>query len=273
MLSAIESLRETAEEYRAELIEEATWAKYIEDLAEIASQWIEMQSPDISYSGEEYWPIARANSNIVQYSGYFGGQSQIAIDCTAVTSATSSMMGHSLSHAQFENDTSKLYNQYDQVVRRQNWFAHTETDLNRLNLNNIGGEIRNPVTLLREANTALANPSDASTSPSAVLIPIREAIQEIIAELIRRRPEQKKTRNIQAKVESILRQTHKPEIEEKNIEILSKRASEIVKELSNSKQSNISRQEIRNLLIRSITFMKEFLYAIDETKLKSISNN
>jgi len=163
MLSAIESLRETAKEYRAELIEEATWAKYIEDLAEIVSQWIEMQSPNISYSGEEYWPIARANSNIARYSGYYGGQSQIAIDGTAVTSATSSMMSHSLSHAQFENETSQLYNQYDQVVRQQDWFAYTETDLNRLNLNS-PGSAASYLTAPPQIRTSAINASGSSES-------------------------------------------------------------------------------------------------------------
>lgn len=100
------------------------------------------------------------------------------------------------------------------------------------------------------------------------LIPMRECIETVIAELIRRRRNQEPARSQQDKIHSIGNQLSRPGIVKSVIVNWAIEWGRLVEELSGSKQVQLSREEWRNLLRRATLFLQGFLQGLDSTKLR-----
>jgi hypothetical protein len=75
--------------------------------------------------------------------------------------------------------------------------------MRRLGLDSRGGNANTPVQLLEEARGALERPVAGEGGPVSVLISLRESIDAVITELIRRRPAQGKVKGWKGKVTDI----------------------------------------------------------------------
>jgi hypothetical protein len=115
---------------------------------------------------------------------------------------------------------------------------------------------------------AYETPVTQSSPVNTSLIPMRESIETIIQELMRRRPRQEPAKNQKGKIISIGEQLARDGISRSDIESWALQWEKLANELSGSKQANISRDEWRDLLRRAALFLQEILQGLDPTKLR-----
>ena len=174
-----------------------------------------------------------------------------------------------------------------QVVSSANWVrpaalkevsafigSHTkipdiEGSLHRLGLDKIHGDVRSPLSLIEEAKMALDRPTSDATYPTAVLIPLRSCINLIIDQLLRRRRLPEAASSRKAKVLSICNQCCKSGIDPVRIDSLAASADEQNDVLSSYKDRSASRAQLQIHFDSAVLFIKSFLDALDETKLKT----
>ena len=100
------------------------------------------------------------------------------------------------------------------------------------------------------------------------LIPMWEALEITIQELMRCRPTQKPVKNQQSKILSIGAQLAQRGISQSDIQSWALQWNKLTNDLSGSKQANISRNEWRDLLRRAALFLQELLQGLGQTKLR-----
>lgn len=113
-----------------------------------------------------------------------------------------------------------------------------------------------------EAPVTQNNPATTS------LIPLRESINMIISELIRRAPAQRKAKNEKEKICFILEELSLRPIEEIEKEEFSKQWSSINDELSESKSLAYTRNKWHECLLIATNFIIGFLGCLDHNKLR-----
>ncbi len=155
------------------------------------------------------------------------------------------------------------------VLEHGKWKEKAEKEIKRIELNNSASGRRNPLLLLNDAQDAFLRPPSEHTNPTAVLIPLREAIESSIAILLKKRPQQEKTRNISSKIHSIAKQLKYDSITESDIDTLANESEKIKDILSSAKQNSFSRDEIRILYIRGCSFLVSILGIIDNSRFKN----
>lgn len=197
---------------------------------------------------------------------YIGRYTTInTITTSAVTSMASQIVG-SLAFNPLEHSVVQL----NKVVEKAEWAQKAGEELIRLGLDAAIPGKQSALNLLQEAQQAFLKPSAPNVSPIGVLIPVREAIKTAIAELLRRRPTQESTkRKISNKVLSIGKQCLKTTVPQTELNELASEAEHLIDVLSSAKEDTMERERTRALFNRACTFLKRFLGAIDETKLKS----
>jgi hypothetical protein len=141
--------------------------------------------------------------------------------------------------------------------------------MSRLRLDKMRGEDkRNAMDLFDESKIALDRPTTGEGSPVAVLIPLRECVNTILSELLRRRPVQEEASKVRDKVASIGGHCGRPGLSTQHFERLADNAHGLIDELSGGKQSAISRDSLINLHQKSVLLIKALLDSVDETKLR-----
>ena len=153
------------------------------------------------------------------------------------------------------------------VVLSSVWDEELENDFRRLGLDVVTYG-RSPLDLIRESQIALLNPSGSEPSPTSVLIPMRECINQVLAGLLRRRPTQQPASHDRDKVNSICSQLARDGIESGTIGNLAHEADQLVNQLASAKQGTLSPQEIRSMFLRGKSFLKALLAVVDEAKMR-----
>jgi hypothetical protein len=157
---------------------------------------------------------------------------------------------------------------FNDVVERLQPLETAERELLRLRLDIASPIEKSPVDLLKQAADAFVRPSSRETHPSAVLLPLRESINCTLSHLLRRRPNQEPAKNARSKVLSILRQAARPGTEPRVLERLGDEAEDLMDALSESKQHQMTREDIHSRLTTGALFLTAFLHLVDESKLK-----
>jgi len=134
----------------------------------------------------------------------------------------------------------------------------------RASLGRLGLDLR----LLDEAMGAIESPVSGEAGPISVLIPLRERIHQVIDSLLKRRPKQEETGKIGEKIRSIGQQCARPALPVDHFERLANDAGPLIKDLSGVKDKDLSRESVRVLLVRGLTFLNAILDGIDEGKLR-----
>jgi len=160
--------------------------------------------------------------------------------------------------------TSRLSN----IVDRDATSSNILTEMKRLHLDIRGGDRQTAVELFEQAKAAIDRPTLGEGSPIAILIALRESIDAIIDELIKRRLFQEPAKKVRDKISSIGRQSGRLGLTEDHFARLGDDASRLRDDLSGGKQDSVSRAELTSLFQRTTLFLKALLQSIDETKLK-----
>lgn len=161
----------------------------------------------------------------------------------------------------------KTYERYEQLLEGSNLVSEIEIEIRRLGLASSIAESESTLSLILQSKHALEVPSMEGVSPPAVLIPLREAINRSLADLLRKRPRQEKASAVQVKVHSICDQCCKPSVDGRQIRQLEQEACDLIDELSEAKQRSMTRERVRELMNRGFLFLLSLLRALDENKM------
>jgi hypothetical protein len=126
-------------------------------------------------------------------------------------------------------------------------------------------------SVLQQFETAWAAYDRPVTSDSPIntsLLPIREAIESTISELLRHRPKQESTKNLKEKIISIGNQLARDGILTDSIQGWASKWQDLQNKLSGSKNEDLSRSEWHKLLLEATLFLKELLLGLDISKFK-----
>jgi hypothetical protein len=129
---------------------------------------------------------------------------------------------------------------------------------------------KSPLELFQTAQGAFEKPVINKDPIITSLIPIRECIHLIIAELLKRRPIQEETRGDYAKVVSISRQLKRDTIQIDVFDSLARQWHDEIrdKELSAAKEGSVQREEWLRRLQRATQFLFSLLSGLDPAKMK-----
>jgi len=163
--------------------------------------------------------------------------------------------------------------QYEQLLEKSNLNKELEKEVRRLNLTTSQGGHESVLSLVQQAEQAFNIPSVKEISPSAVLIPLREAINRAFDDLLKRRPKQEKAKSRRDKTISICEQCLRSGVAKEQIELLANEANDLNNLLSAAKQAVMNRNQVRELMNRGFVFLRNFLGIIDENKMRKLAAN
>lgn len=126
---------------------------------------------------------------------------------------------------------------------------------------------KSPTELFEIAWAAFEKPVTQSVPASTSLIPMRECLNNIVAELLRRRPGQERVKPKRNKILSICHQFAVSGVTEWAVNSLANRWENLHDELSGSKDKNYSRLQWSDCLSRASLFLIEFLQSLDQSKM------
>jgi hypothetical protein len=275
LLAAIGEAKDEATSYMEigrSMIERGQYVKDIADASEtlIRSASLEkLPEDEIDREVGAWGSAAHAIRSIVQG---VSSQHDIGYVTSILTSAASGLImynGPSPSCSSIDPGAITIpVQRLNDVLEKADWMEQVRRQLVRLHLGSAISGVRSPQALLDEANTAYLRPSSGAPNPAAILIPLREAILALVAELLRRRPKQESTSSQRKKIESICAQCGRSTLDSGQVSHMADEYDRIVNDLSNSKQAQMDRQQIRASLTRGFAFLEGFLGMIDDTKLQ-----
>jgi hypothetical protein len=141
--------------------------------------------------------------------------------------------------------------------------------MRRLGLDSRGGSSRPPLELLNEARGALERPVVGEGGPVSVLISLRECIDAVITELVRRRLTQEEAKGWKGKVVSVGRQSARTLLPPDHFDGIGVDAESLMNQLSGAKQTTMSRERLMEFFNRGLLFLNSLMGSIDERKLRS----
>lgn len=155
-----------------------------------------------------------------------------------------------------------------QIFSRQDLSSQIVERLTQLRLNTGGGNKQTPIEQLEDAKAAIEQPTHGEGVPVAILIPLRECIQSVVKELMRRRKKQEGASSFKAKILSIGNQCGHVGLAHGHFARLGDDGHALIDRLSAGKDSAMSRDELGHLFHQGTLFLKTLLDSIDETKLR-----
>jgi hypothetical protein len=275
-LRTLDKAKSVAEEMASkgrELVEQGQFAA---DLAVCNEEFVR-HFPDDSFLSPGQW-----DGQIAAWNGLseraavvvttLGGSSQwLSAVVGSTTIATSTVISSAYiprMPTSSQSAARNAYERYEELVERSNLVDEIGTEIHRLGLSSSILGYESALSLLLQSKQAFQVPSLEEVSPSAVLIPLRGAIDRALADLLPKRPQQEKAKSLQDKVTSIATQCRRPSVDTRQIEQLAQEAYDLNDELSEAKQCSMSRERVRELMNRGFLFLRSFLRALDETKLQ-----
>lgn len=170
--------------------------------------------------------------------------------------------------SQTQQDAAKtVQNNLRLVINRP---QHKGDVINLLHRFDLGKTITGKKSALQQFETAWAafdHPVTTDTPTNTSLIPVREAIETAIAQLLMRRPEQEPTKNQEEKIISIGKQLAHDGMSETSIKNWASQWRNLQNKLSGSKDNDLSREDWQKLLLEATLFLKELLLGLDVSKL------
>jgi hypothetical protein len=121
----------------------------------------------------------------------------------------------------------RAFERFELIIEKSNMLQKVEREIKRLALTTSTTDSQSILSLLTQADQAFRVPSISGVSPMAVLLPLREAINRIFADLLLRRQSQEKTKNNKEKVFSICTQTSFRGVDKTHIDQLADEAIEL----------------------------------------------
>ena len=193
----------------------------------------------------------------------------IAVDSTnvATTAVISSIQVASLPKNE-QASARSAYDKYEKLLDQSNLIQEIEEEISRLSLTSSQPGREYILSLVQQADKAFKMPSLEGVSASAVIIPLREAINRTFADLLPRRQLQEKAKNPKIKIQSICKQCCRSAVDTRNIEQLVNQVDDLYDKMSGAKQHSMTRDQVRELMNRGLVFLLAFLRMLDENKLR-----
>ena len=248
--------------------------EFIGDVSRYFKQFLEtipddgFFSPDIWDAQTRIWQNSLSRAKI--YKDSLGNPSYFALTAysTATSSATIITSGAIANLPPgVQVVAQKAYEGFEQTLEHANTPLDINAEIGRLGLTVIKGK-ETISSLLFQADEAFTTPSIKGVAPSAVLIPLREAINLTYSTLLQRRPLQEPAKTASDKIYSICRQCGDVSTDSAQIDFLAKEASHLNDQLSGAKQDSMSRDAVRELLNRGLIYLRTLMRTIDANKLK-----
>jgi hypothetical protein len=164
----------------------------------------------------------------------------------------------------------KPVEQFYQILHKETHAAEVKSLIVKFGFDRRIGPIQSPLELFRESIAALQSPNVSEDSPGAIMIPLRECIDLIIDQLLKKRRNQELTgKKRQEKICSICSQCGRDGLPPDHFRRLGYDADLLQNELSGKKHTVLSHQESIELFDRAALLIKSLLTSIDEKKLRS----
>jgi hypothetical protein len=187
------------------------------------------------------------NSCVITVMGVYGGSSPIVRPPVSVQAAIGKV---------FRN------------LRRSDQAKRATDSMRRLGLDTRGGAARAPLDLLQEARGAIERPTLRDGGPVSVLITLRECIDAVITELVRRRIDQAPAKGWSGKVLSVGGQCARAPFDVHHFERLATDAESLMKQLSGAKQTDLDRECLARYFDEGMLFLNALMDSVDEGKLR-----
>ena len=165
------------------------------------------------------------------------------------------------------NDLIRLFDKYN--ARQDNLIEQIKVEISRLGLYSSKSGSASILSLIEQSNNAFKVPSHEDVSPTGVLVPLREALNRALADLLLRRINQEKAKNHRAKIQSICNQCCRSAVDLRQIEQLVNQIEDLNDQMSRAKQSLMTRDQVRELMNRGLVFLLTFLRMLDDTKFRT----
>jgi hypothetical protein len=253
--------------------------QYMKDFSDAAMEYLKLIPSDASLSGS-YWENNKAvwkwaRNGLQEFNDKSESHIKVLTQINSYTTSPSADFFKPPNKFNIIPDISvhpsilEAISKFNEVADRAEWVTKAEEELVRLRLDSGYSGEKSPLELLRQARESYLKPSSGEIDASTTLIPLREAINSAIKDLLRRRPSQEKAKNIRDKILSIGLQTREAHVNDADIEKLADQAEHMIDDLSKGKGGSLSRDEVRTLFIGGTSFLTAFLNSIDSAKLKS----
>lgn len=157
---------------------------------------------------------------------------------------------------------------YAALAERGNAADQVRAALTRCALDRRQGDLRSALDLLDDADRAVRQPSGTATSPTAVLIPLREAIGAAVQELLKRRPKQEPASTWVEKVLSIGTGCGRADLPEGYFQRLADLTSEKMNRLSGAKERAMTREAVLVEYYDGLKHLSALLDGVDEKKFR-----
>ncbi len=234
------------------------------------------QIPNDDMLSEEEWQRAKEGWNAVKDSTqnlvkHKGDISHFTVTVSGSTASTiSSIITVGPVMRSFEPVRTAARADLTKVLERVPLVGDVQKSITRLGLD-VRTARRSALQLLEDSKLALDGPqTPEADAAAAVLIPLRECLESILAELVRRRPKQEETGSKTAsKIISIGNQCGRPNFQADHFDRLGVEYANFTNRLSGTKQANMPRNEIMTQFNQGLLLLKTFLDSIDESKLRA----
>jgi hypothetical protein len=141
--------------------------------------------------------------------------------------------------------------------------------MTELGLHTPHGANQSAVQLLSSAEEALKRPHSDKGYAHAVLFPLREAIDETVAELLKRRKTPSKAKGWTAKIVSIGEELGNAAASQTYIARVAETASVLFDSLSGSKKLEMGREDIVGLFNQGLAVLRDICSLVDPKKLRA----
>jgi len=159
--------------------------------------------------------------------------------------------------------------QLRRILERTPLLDEARALMRRFGLDTRGGGFQAPLDLLNEAYGALERPVVAEGGTTSVLIPLRESIQAVLSELLRRRPSQElASSKAVGKLVSIGSQCARGDLPLSHFRRIGIDGDILLNDLSSTKQAQLTREQLGTLFNRGLLFLNVLMNSLDESRLK-----
>lgn len=154
------------------------------------------------------------------------------------------------------------------ILAREPLVEKVADGIRRTKLDIARGRIRSPLDIIEDSRAALTRPAGDTTSAVAVLIPIREAIENVIEQLLKRRKTQEPTKGVKDKIESIGAQCGIAGLASDHFTRLGEDVAAMLTLLSDSKQKELTREQITGLFSAALQSLRSILDSVDQERFR-----
>jgi hypothetical protein len=142
------------------------------------------------------------------------------------------------------------------------------SSMHRLGLDSRNEQFQTPLGMINESCGALDRPVRGDGGAVSVVIPLRESINAVISELLRRRPIQESAPKLRDKIMSLGQQCNRANLDEAHFERLGADAEVLLNDFSGVKQAKLSREGLKEFFNRGLLFLDALMTSIDENRLR-----